>query len=74
MTTNLFLKPNPASSKTDKNADLNFSKIRQLIENFNTGKFYELTVNEGERDNYEVTDNISYMLYSAEKQRHECPK
>jgi len=66
MTTNLFLKSNPASSKTDKNADLNFSKIWQLIENFNTGKFYELTVNEGERDNYEVTDNISYMLYSAE--------
>jgi hypothetical protein len=37
-------------------------------------KFYELTVNEGETDNYEVTDNISYTLYIAESRRHECPK
>jgi len=50
LTINSFLKPNPASGKSDKNADLNLRKIRQLIENFNIGKFYELTVNEGERE------------------------
>ena len=37
-------------------------------------KFYEMTDNEGERDIYEGTDNISYMLYIAESRRHECPK
>ena len=66
MTTNLILKPNPGSRKIEKNADPNFSKIRHLIENFNIGKFYELTVNEVEGDNYEVTDNISHTLYIAE--------
>jgi len=74
MTTNLFLKPNFASNKSDENADLNLSKIRQQIENFNIGKFYELAVNEGETDNYKVTDNVSYTLYIAESRRHECPK
>jgi phosphoribosylformylglycinamidine (FGAM) synthase PurS component len=76
MATNSFLKPNPASSKSDKNADSHLSKIRQLIENFNIGKFYELTVNKGERErererereNYKVTNNI------AESRRHECTK
>jgi len=29
---------------------------------------------ERERDNYEVTDNINYTLYTAESRRHECPK
>jgi len=74
MTTDLFLKPNPTSSKSDKSTDLDLSKIRQLIENFNVGKCYELTDNEGQRVNYEVTDSISYTLYIAESQRHECPK
>jgi len=73
MTTNSFLKLNPASRKIDKNADPNLRKIRHLIENFNIGKFYELTANEGERENYEVT-GISYTLYIAESRRHECPK
>jgi len=50
MTTNSFLKPNPASNKIDRNANPNLSKIRHLIENFNIGKFYELTANEGETD------------------------
>jgi len=50
------------------------SKIRHLIKNFNIRKFYELTINERERDNYDVTDNISYTLYIAESRRHECPK
>ena len=50
------------------------SKIRYLIEHFNIRKFYELTNNEGERDNYELTDNIRYTLYNAESWRHECPK
>ena len=46
MTTNLILKPNFASNKSDENADVNSSEIQQQIENFNIGKFYELTVNE----------------------------
>ena len=33
-----------------------------------------MTDNEGERDIYEGTDNISYTLYIAESRRHECPK
>ena len=74
MTTNSFLRPSFASSESDKNADLNLSKIRHLIKNFNIRKFYELTINERERDNYDVTDNISYTLYIAESRRHECPK
>jgi hypothetical protein len=74
ISTDSFLKPNPASSKSDKNSSLNLSKIRRLIENINIGKVYELTDNEGERGNYEVTVNISYTLYIAESQRHECPK
>jgi hypothetical protein len=74
MTTNSFLKPNPAGNKTDKNADPNLSKIWHLIVNFNIGKFYEMMANEGEGDNLEVTDNISYALYIAERRRHECPK
>jgi hypothetical protein len=78
MTTDLFLKPNPTSSKIDKNADPNLSKIWHLIENFNITKFYELTAHEGEREreteNYEVTNNNSYTLYFAESRRQECPK
>jgi hypothetical protein len=50
MTTNSVLKSNPASRKIEKNADPNLSKIRHLTENFNIGKFYELTNNEGERE------------------------
>jgi predicted aspartyl protease len=73
-TTNSVLRPSPASKKIEKNADPNLSKFRHLIENFNIGKFYELTANEGEGDNFEVTDNISYTLYIAESLRHECPK
>jgi hypothetical protein len=38
------------------------------------GKFYELAANDGEGDNFEVTDNISYTLYIADSRRHECPK
>ena len=71
MARNLILNPNPTSSKS---TNLDLSKIRQLIGNFNVGKFYELTDNEGERENYEVTDNISYTLYIAESRPHECPK
>jgi hypothetical protein len=74
MTTNSVLKPNPASRKIEKNAYPNSSKIRHLIENFNIGTFYELTANEGEGDNFDVTDNISYTLCIAESRRHECPK
>ena len=33
-----------------------------------------MTANEGEGDNFEVTDNISYTLYTAENGLHECPK
>jgi len=72
ITTDIFLKPNPASSTNDKNTNLNLSKIWQ--HNFNIGKFYEVAVNEGERDNNEVTDNIRYSLYIAESGRHECSK
>jgi hypothetical protein len=50
MITNSVLKPNPASRKIEKNADPNLGKIRHLIENFNIGKFYELTANKGERE------------------------
>ena len=74
MTTNSVLKPNPTSRKYEKNDVANLSKIRHLIANFNIGKFYELTANEEEGDNFEVTDNISYTLYIAESRRHECPK
>jgi hypothetical protein len=74
MTTDTFLKPNPSSTKIDKNACPNLSKIMHLIENFGIRKFYELTANEGERDNYGVTDNIIYRLYVAESQRHKCCK
>jgi hypothetical protein len=73
MTTDLHLKPNFTSSKIDKNVDLNLNKTRHLIENFNVRKFYELTANEEERDNYEITDDISYTLYIAESRLHECP-
>jgi hypothetical protein len=74
MITDSFSKPNPTSSKTDKNADSNVKKIRHLIEHFNIRKLYELTVGGGERDNYQVTDNINYTLYIAESRRQECPK
>ena len=74
MTTNSVLKPNPASRKIEKNPDPNLSNIRHQTENFNIGKFYELTANEGEGDNFDVTDSISYTLYIAESRRHECPK
>ena len=74
MTTNSVLKPNYTSRKIEENADPNFNKIQHLTENFNIGKFYKLTPNEGEGYNFEVTDNISYTLYIAESRRHECPK
>jgi len=74
MTTNSILKPNPVSRKFEENADPNLYKIQHLTENFNIGKFYELTPNEGEGYNFEVTDNISYTLYIAESRPHECPK
>ena len=74
MTTNSVLKPNPASRKTKENADPNLSKIQHLIENFNIGKFYELTPNKGEGYNFGVTDNISSTLYIAESLRQESPK
>jgi len=74
MTTNSVLKPNPASRKIEENADPNLSKIRNLIENFNIGKFLEMTPNEGEGYNFEVTENISYTLYIAGSRRHEYPK
>jgi len=74
MATNSFLKPNPANRKSERNADPNMNEIWHLIENFNIGKFYELSVNEGEVENLHVTDNISYMLYIAESRWQECPK
>jgi hypothetical protein len=74
MTTDLYLTPNSTSSKIDKNVDSNLNKALHLIEYFNVRKFYELTANEEERDNYEITDDISYTLYIAESRRHECPK
>jgi hypothetical protein len=74
MTTNSFLKPNPASNKIDENADPNECKIQHFIENFNIGKFYDLKANEGERNNEEVTDNNSCTLYIAASRRRECPK
>ena len=74
MTTNSVLKPNPASRKSDENADPDMNEVRHLIENFNTGKFYELSANEAEAENLDVTDNISYTLYIAESRRQECPK
>jgi len=58
----------------EENADPNLSKIRHLIENFNIGKFYELTPNKGEGYNFGVTDNISSTLYIAESLRQESPK
>ena len=73
MTTNSVLKPNSTSRKIEENAEPNLNKIQHLTENFNIGKFYELTPNEGEGYNFEVTD-ISYTLYIAESRRHECPK
>jgi hypothetical protein len=60
MTADSFLKPNLTSRKIDKIARPNLSKISHLIENLNVRKLYELTANEGERDNYEVTESISY--------------
>ena len=66
MTTNSVIKTSHTSRKFEKIAVANLSKIRHLIENFNIEKFYELTANEGEGDNFEVTDNISYTLYIAE--------
>ena len=56
------------------NADPNTNEFRHLIENFNVGKFYELSANEGEVETLDVTDNISYTLYIAESRRQECPK
>ena len=73
MTTNSVLKPNPANRKSERNADPNMNEIRHLIENFNIGKFYEISANEGEVENLDVTD-ISYTLYIAESRRQECPK
>jgi hypothetical protein len=67
ITTDSILKPNPISSKIVNNSGSNLNKIRHLIENFNIRKFYELMANEGERDNYEGTDNISYILCIAER-------
>jgi hypothetical protein len=52
MTTDTFLKPNPSSSKIDKNACPNLSKIMPLIENFDIRKFCELTANEEERETF----------------------
>jgi hypothetical protein len=49
------------------------NKTRHLIENFNIIKFYELTANEEEKGNYEVTD-ISYALYIVEIRLHKCLK
>ena len=50
------------------------NEIRHLKKNFNIGKFYELSANEGEVENLDVTDSISYTLYIAESRRQECPK
>ena len=74
MTTSLVLKPNHTNRIIEKNVDSNLDKIWHLAENFDTGKFFEVTVNEGEGENYEVTDDISYTLYIAENRRIECPK
>ena len=74
MTTNSVLKPNPASRKSDENADPDMNEVRHLIENFNIGKFYELSANEAEAENLDVTNNISYTLYIAESRWQECPK
>ena len=74
MTKNSVLKPIPASRKGDENVDPDMNGVRHLIENFNIGKFYELSTNEEEVENLDVTDNISYTLYIAESRRQECPK
>jgi hypothetical protein len=74
MTTVLCLKPNSTSSKIDRNDDSNLNNTRHLIENINVIKFYELNANEEEKDNNEITDDISYTLYIVESRRHECPK
>ena len=74
MTADSFLKPNLTSRKIDKIARSNLSKISHLIENLNVRKLYELTANEGERDNYDVTESISCTLYSAESRRRGCAK
>jgi hypothetical protein len=74
MTIDLYLKPNSTSSITDTNVDSNLNKTLHLTDKFNVRKFYELTVNEEEKDYYEITDDINYTLYIAESRRHECPK
>jgi len=66
MNTDSVLKPNPAIRKGEGSADPNMNEIRHLIENFNTGKFYELSANEGEVESLDLTDNISYTLYIAD--------
>jgi hypothetical protein len=80
VTTNSLLKPNPESNKTDKNTDLNLNEIQCLIKNFNIETFYELTANEGEREDYEVltilaihytlqkADGMSVLIYESKLQ------
>jgi hypothetical protein len=74
MTTDLYFKPNFTNSIIDRNVNSNLNKTRHLRENFNVRRFYELTANEEEKVNYEITDDISYTLYIAESRRHGCPK
>jgi len=50
------------------------NEVLHLIENFNIGKFYELSANEAGVENLDITDNISYTLYIAESRQQECPK
>jgi hypothetical protein len=75
MTTDSHLRTSSTSRTTDTNVDLGLNKTRQIISDFNIRTFYELTANEeDEKHYYEITDDISYTLYIAERRRHECLK
>jgi len=56
-------------------AEINTSKSKQILENFNVASFFrcalnlEVEVADGKREK-----DVSYMLYIAESKRHECPK
>jgi hypothetical protein len=56
-------------------AEINISKSKEILENFNVASFFRRALNlEGDAAEGEMEEDISYTLYIAESKRHECPK
>jgi hypothetical protein len=56
-------------------AEMNTSKNKDILENFNVAPFFRRALNlEEDAADGKIEEDVSYTLYSAESKRHEWPK